>query len=178
MTYRDETPIDVRAFGALVTEAARAAGLELLVEPGRFLVAEAGTLLCRVLYRKRSGGKEIVITDAGMTDLLRPALYGAYHAIDPVHPRPGRIVADIVGPVCETGDFLALDREFPDVGPGDLLAVRTVGAYGAVMASNYNARPRAAAVLVDAGRWAVTRDRETYEDLVRADRATLDWSVP
>jgi diaminopimelate decarboxylase len=174
--YEDERPPDLRAFGRIVREAARRTGLEILVEPGRFLVAAAGVLLTRVLYRKRSGGREIAVTDAGMTELLRPSHYQAYHHIEPVRPRRRRKVRiDVVGPVCESGDFLALDREMPDIEAGDLLAVRTAGAYGYSMASNYNARPRAAEIMVDDGKYAVTTERETYADLIRLERHAMDW---
>jgi diaminopimelate decarboxylase len=153
--------------------------LRLEIEPGRFLVAEAGVLLTRVLYRKRSGGKNYVITDAGMTELMRPSHYQAYHRIEPVVPPPPggrRDVVDVVGPVCESGDFLGLERELGEVGPGDLLVVHSAGAYGHVMASNYNSRPRVPEVLVDAGRHAVVRERERYDDLVRGEHAMPTWS--
>jgi diaminopimelate decarboxylase len=171
--YRDEPEPDLGTYGAILRAAAGSLGdVELLVEPGRFLVAASGTLLTRVLYRKQAGEKQFVICDAGMTELLRPSHYDAYHRIEAVRETAGTIVADVVGPVCETGDFLALDRSVPDVGPGDLLAIHTVGAYGAVMSSHYNARPRAAEVMVDAGRWAVVTAREEYEDLVRKEAET------
>jgi len=174
--YEDEKPPDLRAYGKIVRDVAKRTGLEILVEPGRFLVADAGTLLTRVLYRKRSGGREIAVTDAGMTELLRPSHYQAYHHIEPVRPRQRALARiDVVGPVCESGDFLALDREMPDIEAGDLLAVRTAGAYGYSMASNYNARPRAAEVLVDGDRYAVTTEREEYQDLIRLERHALDW---
>lgn len=174
--YEDEAPPDLRAYGRIVRDAARRTRLEVLVEPGRFLVADAGTLLTRVLYRKRSGGREIAVTDAGMTELLRPSHYQAYHHIEPVRPRQRSTVRiDVVGPVCESGDFLALDRAMPDIEAGDLLAVRTAGAYGYSMASNYNARPRAAEVLVDGDRYAVTTEREEYADLIRLERHALEW---
>ncbi len=173
--YDDESEPDLRAYGAIVTAAANTLGAELLVEPGRFFVAAAGVLLTRVLYRKASGAKQYLICDAGMTELLRPSHYDAFHRIEPVQPRAGRIVADVVGPVCETGDFLALDRELPDVGPGDLLAIHTTGAYGYVMSSHYNARPRVREVLVDGARWAVVTEREDYEDLVRLEAASPVW---
>jgi diaminopimelate decarboxylase len=173
--YSDEEPADVERFAAGVIEATRGLGLTLVLEPGRFLVAEAGVLVARVLYRKRSGGKEYVITDAGMNDLVRPSHYDAYHAISAVEPRGATLTADVVGPVCESGDFLALDRAVDDVRPGDLVAVHTAGAYGFVMASNYNSRPRPAEVLVDGARYAVVTERERYEDLVRQERAALDW---
>jgi len=175
VSYGGEPGGDVEAYARVVSGAARAAGLTLVLEPGRFLVADAGILLTRVLYRKRSGAKTYVITDAGMTDLLRPSHYQAYHAVEPVVPRAGRDLVDVCGPVCESGDFLALDRELEAVEPGDLLVVRTAGAYGFVMASNYNARPRPAEVMVDGGRWAVVRVRETTADLVAHESATPDW---
>jgi diaminopimelate decarboxylase len=145
-------------------------GLEILIEPGRSIVAEAGLLLTRVLYRKSNGGKEFVIVDAAMNDLLRPALYNSHHEILPLRQnQAGTITADVVGPVCETGDFLARGREMPNVMPGDLLAIRTAGAYGFVAASNYNARPRPPEILVEGATYRVVRKRETYEDLIRGE---------
>jgi len=151
---------------------ARLAGrnLHVMIEPGRSIVGEAGILLTRVLYRKKTGEKEFVVVDAAMNDLIRPALYGAYHEILPVRQTgtlPMRV--DVVGPVCETGDFLARDREMPEVFPGDLLAIRSAGAYGFAQSSNYNARPRAAEVLVENDRWRTIRRRETYADLIRGE---------
>lgn len=144
--------------------------LHVTIEPGRSIVGEAGVLLTRVLYRKQNGVKEFVIVDAAMNDLIRPALYRSHHEIIPLRQNDrGAIRADIVGPVCETGDFLARDREMANVLPGDLLAVCTAGAYGFVQASNYNARPRAAEVLVEGSKWRVVRAREAYEDLVRGE---------
>jgi diaminopimelate decarboxylase len=144
--------------------------LRLVLEPGRSLVAAAGVLLTRVLYVKDTRSKRFVIVDAGMNDLLRPALYEAYHRIEPVGPpRDGGRRVDVVGPVCESSDFLARDRELPEVAVGELLAVRDTGAYGFVMASNYNLRPRPAEVMVEEGRVRLLRRRETFEDLVRAE---------
>ncbi len=144
--------------------------LRLVLEPGRSLVAAAGILLTRVLYVKDTRSKRFVIVDAGMNDLLRPALYEAYHRIEPVEPpRDGGRRVDVVGPVCESSDFLARDRELPEVAVGELLAVRDTGAYGFVMASNYNLRPRPAEVMVEEGRVRLLRRRETFEDLVRAE---------
>lgn len=177
VSYGGEAPGDVDAFGALARGAAQESGLTLIVEPGRFLVADAGVLLTRVIYRKRSGGKEYVIADAGMTELVRPSHYQAYHHVEAVDTTPGRLVADVVGPVCESGDFLALDREIEAVDEGALLAVRTAGAYGFVMASNYNSRPRPPEVLVEDGRFAVVTARESYEDLVRNERVTPAWEA-
>ena len=131
-------------------------------------------LLVRVLYLKQSGNRHFVIVDGGMNDLIRPSLYGAYHRIWPVRTdlpvdEGGTVLCDIVGPICESGDFLAKDRRLPEVEEGDLLAVFSAGAYGASMASNYNGRPRPAEVLVDGDAWRVVRRRETFEDLLRAE---------
>jgi len=175
VSYGGEPATDLEAFAALAQLAAQESGLELLVEPGRFLVADAGILLTRVLYRKRSGGKEYVIADAGMTELMRPSHYQAYHHIEAVAPTTARLVVDVVGPVCESGDFLALDRELEAAEPGDLLAVRTAGAYGFVMASNYNSRPKPPEVLVDGGRFGVVTARERHEDLTRHERIVPTW---
>jgi len=145
--------------------------ITLLLEPGRFLIAQAGALVTRVLYMKKNGEKTFVITDAGMNDLIRPALYQAHHEIVPVTPRKGarKITADIVGPVCETGDFFARDRELPAVQPGDLLAILDAGAYGMSLASNYNSRPRPAEVLVHGKRVRLIRRRETSSDMLAAE---------
>jgi diaminopimelate decarboxylase len=146
--------------------------LQLLLEPGRFLVAHAGTLLARVLYLKKNGSKTFVIIDAAMNDLIRPSLYQAHHEIIPVAPRKGarKLTADIVGPVCETGDFFARDRELPAVRPGDLVAILDAGAYGQSLASNYNSRPRAAEVLVEGKRARLIRRRETPADMLATER--------
>jgi diaminopimelate decarboxylase len=146
-------------------------GLTVMIEPGRSIVGPAGVLLTRVLYRKKSPSKEFVIVDAAMNDLIRPSLYKAHHEILPLRHLPsGAIVADVVGPVCETGDFLARDRELADVQPGDYLAISSAGAYGFVQSSNYNSRPRAAEVLVEGNQWRIVRDRETYRDLIRGEK--------
>jgi diaminopimelate decarboxylase len=145
-------------------------GLTIMIEPGRSIVGQAGVLLTRVLYRKKSPAKEFIVVDAAMNDLIRPALYKAHHDIRPLRQTEGAIVvADIVGPVCETGDFLARDREIADVQPDSWLAVYSAGAYGFVQASNYNSRPRGAEVLVEGGTWRVIRSRETPEDLMRGE---------
>jgi len=139
----------------------------LLIEPGRFLVAQAGALLTRVLYVKRQGQKTFVITDAAMNDLIRPALYQAHHEIVPVRRRKGKArLVDVVGPVCETGDFFARDRKLAPVEPGDLLALLDAGAYGMAQSSNYNTRPRAAEVLIEGGNARLIRRRETMADLL------------
>jgi diaminopimelate decarboxylase len=162
---------DLEAFLKKIRALVEGQELFLLFEPGRSIVAEAGVLLTRVLYRKRTAAKEFIVVDAAMTELIRPALYGAHHEIVPLRaPRiPGTVIADVVGPVCESSDFLAKDREMGQVMPGEYVAVMTAGAYGWVASSNYNARPRSAEVLVEAGAWRVVRKRETYEDLVRGE---------
>jgi diaminopimelate decarboxylase len=148
-------------------------GLEILIEPGRSIVAEAGVLLTRVLYRKSNGTKHFVIVDAGMNDLIRPALYQSHHQIVPLRENTaGTMIADVVGPVCETGDFLARNREIAQALPGDFLAVCTAGAYGFVASSNYNARPRPPEILVDGDHYRVIRKRETYDDLIRGESST------
>jgi diaminopimelate decarboxylase len=146
-------------------------GCELILEPGRRLTADAGFLLTRVLFTKSSEARDFVVVDAAMNDLLRPSLYQAHHGIEPVGPpRASECTVDVVGPVCESGDFLARDRVLPAVEPGDLLLVRSAGAYGFAMSSNYNGRLRAAEVLVRGARFALVRERERLEDLVRGER--------
>lgn len=170
--YRDETPLAPAALAAQVVPPVRRAGLALTIEPGRFLVGGAGVLLTGVLSRKHSGGKDLVIVDAGMNDLVRPSHYMAYHEMTEVetHGRPAAAV-DVVGPVCETGDFLARDRVLPALERGERIAVLGAGAYGFVMASNYNTRPRPAEIMVDGGRWWVARPREAIAELYRSERA-------
>ncbi len=165
----------ISAFASELRQRAARLDLHVFIEPGRSIVGNAGVLLTRVLYRKRSGEKEFVIVDGAMNDLIRPALYGAHHEILPVREsnRP-KIRADVVGPVCETGDFLARDRELSEVLPGDLLAICSAGAYGFVQSSNYNARPRAAEVLIEGSAaegatWRVVRTRESFDDLIRGE---------
>jgi len=175
VTYDTEHPIDIERFGQGVKKIIQPTGLELILEPGRFLVGNSGVLLTRVLYRKHSGGKDFIITDAGMNDLLRPSHYNAFHGIEAVTPRGGKVVADVVGPICESGDFFGLHREVDDVQPGDLVVVRSSGAYGFAMSSNYNSRPRAAEVLVERGRYGVVTEREDYSDLVRKEKLEQDW---
>ncbi|MFL5527935.1 MAG: diaminopimelate decarboxylase [Gemmatimonadaceae bacterium] len=169
VTYDVERSVDVHHFGEVIRALVSGSGLRIILEPGRYLVGNAGILLTRVLYRKRSGGKEFIIADAGMTDLLRPSHYNAFHRIEAVNPRGASTVADVVGPICESGDFLARDRQIDDAQPGDLLAVQSTGAYGFVMSSNYNSRPRPAEVLVDGDKFAVITERESYEDLIRKE---------
>ena len=142
----------------------------MALEPGRYISGNAGILLARVLYRKSSGSRQFVIVDAGMNDLIRPSLYRAHHEIIPVRKNAlPPVKADVVGPVCESGDFLARNREMANAMPGDFLAVCAAGAYGFVQSSNYNSRPRAAGVLVEGGAWRVIRAREKYADLVRGE---------
>ncbi|MBI4247748.1 MAG: diaminopimelate decarboxylase [Candidatus Rokubacteria bacterium] len=170
--YRDETPPSHDEYARVLVPLLRELGVTVLVEPGRSIVGNAGALLTRVLYRKETPDKKFVVVDAAMNDLIRPAMYNAYHDIRPVaEARRGAPTekADVVGPVCESGDFLAKDRELPRPEEGDLLAVMSAGAYGFVMASNYNTRPRAVEVLVDGDRYAIVRRRETYEDLVAGE---------
>jgi diaminopimelate decarboxylase len=177
IAYTDERPLDPAAFAGAVAPLQAATGLDLLVEPGRFLVGNAGLLLTRVLYRKTSGGRTILVTDAGMGDLLRPSLYRAEHPIRQVGgaaDAPAELV-DVVGPICETGDFLALDRTLPRTDPGAVLAVGGAGAYGFVMSSQYNSRPRPAEVLVDGERWGIARARESLDDLTRGERVEPSW---
>jgi diaminopimelate decarboxylase len=148
----------------------RASGLCIVVEPGRSIVGPAGVLITRVLYRKKNGDKEFVVVDAAMNDLIRPSLYRAHHEIIPLRRRSlPHITADVVGPICESGDFLARDREMENVLSGDFLAACTAGAYGFVLSSNYNSRPRVPEVLVEGAKSRIIRQRETYEDLVRGE---------
>ena len=175
VTYDTEQAADVSGFGAGIVEAVKPTGLELILEPGRFIVGNAGVLVTTVLDRKVSGGKSYIVTDAGMNDLLRPSHYQAYHRIESTGDRGKQLVADVVGPICESGDFFALDRMVDDVAVGERLAVLSAGAYGFVMASNYNSRPRTPEVLVDGDRFAVVRKREEYADLVRNEVVSADW---
>ena len=173
--YDSEQPPDLDAFAKSIGPMVKGSGLTLVMEPGRFIVGNAGALVSRVLYRKSSGGKHYVIADAGMTELLRPSHYGAFHRIEAVKDVDRKVTADVVGPICESGDFLALDRQIVDVQPDDLIAVFDTGAYGYVMASNYNSRPRAAEVLVDGKRFAIVTARESYDDLTRLEVAEPQW---
>jgi diaminopimelate decarboxylase len=143
----------------------------LIFEPGRVIVGNAGSLITRVLYTKAGPVKNFLVVDAAMNDLVRPSLYGSYHHIQPVfdHGRQ-QLTVDVVGPICETGDFLARDRSLPQVEPGELLAVMSAGAYGFAMSSNYNSRPRPAEILVSDDKFEVIRSRETYDDLLRGER--------
>jgi len=160
----------VRAYAAAVCAALEGFQGRLLLEPGRFLVAQAGALVARVLNVKQNGRKTFVIIDAAMNDLIRPALYQAYHEIVPVKPRRGRArTVDVVGPVCETGDFFARDRKLAPVEPGDLVALLDAGAYGMVQSSNYNSRLRPAEVLVEGKSHRLIRRREGMKDLLATE---------
>ena len=170
ISYDGEATPSIEAYIATVRKASEDLGLTLVLEPGRVIAGNAGILVCRVIRKKAHGGKRFLIVDAGMNDLLRPALYGSFHRLVPVHPREGREVVDVVGPICESSDFLAHDREVDRFEPGDLMAVMTAGAYGFSLASNYNSRPRPAEVLVDGDSFSVVRRRETYEDLIRLEK--------
>jgi diaminopimelate decarboxylase len=181
--YRTNEGLPPAAFAEVILPAVREAGCQLILEPGRFIVGNAGILVSRVLYTKDSGGRHFVCQDGGMNDLLRPTLYDAFHRIWPVAPPPGVPAppadyeaeipgtrrTDVVGPVCESGDFFAKDRNLPEMRRDDLLAVFSAGAYGMAMSSNYNSRLRAAEVLVDGTRHRLIRRRETFEDLVRCE---------
>jgi diaminopimelate decarboxylase len=170
ITYDAESPPHPREYARAIIDSLKGIDLQLILEPGRVIVGNAGTLITRVLYRKTAPVKEFVITDAGMNDLMRPSLYKAFHAIQPVVKTVhAPIKADVVGPICESGDFLALDREIPDVKQGDLLAVMSAGAYGFTMSSNYCSRLRVPEVMVAEDRFYVVRARQTYEDLVAGE---------
>lgn len=171
VSYRpeDQAP-EIRSFIGQVRKKVEGSGLYLVVEPGRSIVGKAGALLTRVLYRKCSPAKEFVVVDAAMNDLIRPSLYKSHHEIVPLRrSRRAAIRADVVGPICESGDFLAKDREMENALPGDLLAVATAGAYAFVAASNYNSRVRPPEALVDGANWRIVRQRETLEDLIRGE---------
>ena len=177
ITYEDEIPPDPRQYADAIAGAFRGLPVTIILEPGRVLVGNAGVLLTRMLYTKPSqegagkGKKQFFIVDAAMNDLARPSLYGSYHAIVPVTKRTRRkVVADVVGPICESGDFLARDRELPAFAAGDLVAVMSAGAYGFSMSSTYNSRPRAAEVMVSGSRFEVVREREPLRDLTRGER--------
>ena len=172
ITYSDETPPHPTEYADAMTPLLHAAQCEIILEPGRVITGNAGVMLTRVLYIKETGAKTFAIVDAAMNDLLRPSLYQAHHDILPVRqvPNASEAVFDVVGPVCESGDFLAQGRTMPAVQAGDLLAVMSAGAYGFTMASNYNSRPRTSEILVKGGESFVIRDRETFDDLVRGER--------
>jgi diaminopimelate decarboxylase len=172
ITYDEERPPSPSRYGRAIIREVRGLDLTLIFEPGRVMVGNAGILVTKVLYTKENGGKRFIIVDAAMNDLARPGLYGSYHAIKPV--RKGRrrreVVADVVGPICESGDFLAKDRELPPFESGELMSVMSAGAYSFSMSSNYNSRPRVAEVMVRGREFAVVRARESYRDLVKGEK--------
>jgi len=186
--YKGHEARTIEEFARVIVPAVRASGCRLALEPGRWIAGNSGILVSRVIYTKKSGEKRFLIQDAAMNDLIRPALYESFHRIWPVHippnmpappsdfeaTSPGTEPCDIVGPVCESGDFLAKDRPLPPLERGDLLAIFSAGAYGMVMASNYNTRPRAPEVLVDGSGARLVRRRETYDDLVLQERLGID----
>jgi diaminopimelate decarboxylase len=168
--YKDEEPPQPDEYAAALIRGLEGLDVTLILEPGRVIVGNAGILITEVLYVKETNEKKFVVVDGGMNDLIRPALYGSYQAICPVIERNvDTILADVVGPICESGDFFAKDREIPRPQPGDLLAVMSAGAYGFAMASNYNARPRPPEVLVDGDRFYVVRERESFEGLIKGE---------
>ncbi len=168
ITYKDESPPLPKDLANCLLPLLKNKRGKLILEPGRSIVGNAGILVTKILYTKKTENKNFFIVDAGMNDLIRPTLYGSYHEIQPVVSKDrDKIVVDIVGPICESGDFLAKDREIEKLSPGEYLAVMSAGAYGFSMASNYNSRPRAAEVLVKGDRYTLIRKRETYKDLIR-----------
>ncbi len=170
ITYQQEEPPHPREYAQSLLREMAEIECTLILEPGRVIVGNAGILVTKVLYTKEGGEKNFIVVDAAMNDLIRPSLYGSYQRIQPVHIRESyEIVADVVGPICESGDFLAKDRKLPKVEPGELLAVMSAGAYGFSMASNYNSRPRAAEVLVAKDRFYIVREREDYDDLIKGE---------
>ena len=171
ITYQDEQPPAPDEYGQAIREGLAGIEARVVLEPGRVIVGNAGVLVTRVLYRKSGETKDFIVVDAGMNDLLRPSLYDAFHDVRPVdESRAGKhVVADVVGPICETGDFLSRDRQVPDVGQGQLLAMMSAGAYGFTMSSNYCSRRRAAEVMVRGGGFEVVRRRQSYDDLVAGE---------
>jgi diaminopimelate decarboxylase len=178
ITYEDEEPPHPVEYAANILEEFRGFGCTLILEPGRVIVGNAGVLISKVLYIKENEEKRFVIVDAGMNDLVRPSYYGSYHQILPVkEERREEFVADVVGPICESSDFLAKGRRIPKIGPGELVAVMSAGAYGFSMSTNYNSRLKVAEVLVRDDQMYVIRQREDYEDLVRGERIP-DFLIP
>lgn len=179
--YQEEQPPALPDYAEAMRQVVAPLGCTLILEPGRALVGNAGALVTRVLYTKQNAARQFVVVDAGMNDLIRPSLYGAYHAILPVEETragTGPVVVDVVGPVCESGDFLARDRALPPAHPGDLLAVMSAGAYGSSMASNYNSRPLIPEVLVRGDEYFVIRERQAYADLIRGEKVPAFLSAP
>ena len=174
VVYEDEVLINTKEYANAIKSAIKGLDLTIVCEPGRFMTANGGYLLTKVLYEKRNGDKRFTIVDAAMNDLLRPSLYKAYHKIELVQPKEGELSpTDIVGPICESGDFLGKNVQMPKLESGDLLVVKSVGAYGFTMSSNYNTRPRACEVACENGECRVIRKREEFDDLVAAERLYL-----
>jgi diaminopimelate decarboxylase len=185
--YRKQEALAAAEFAKVIIPAIKETGCQLVLEPGRFIVGNAGILVSKVLYNKETGGKRYIIQDAAMNDLIRPTLYDSFHRIWPVAPSSsvpecpddfeadiaGTLVQDVVGPVCESGDFLAKARNLPEMKAGELMAIFSAGAYGMTMSSNYNARCRAAEVLISGSSHRLIRRRETYEDLVACEMECL-----
>jgi diaminopimelate decarboxylase len=170
INYHDETPPLPAEYAKAIIDGLQGLDITLILEPGRVIVGNAGILLTEVQYLKETDTKNFVIVDGGMNDLIRPALYGSYQAVQPVTRNSGdKIVADVVGPICESGDFFAKDREIARPKRGDLLAIMSAGAYGFTMASNYNSHPKPPEVLVDGDKYYVIRSRETFDDLIRGE---------
>jgi diaminopimelate decarboxylase len=170
ITYDSEAPPQPADYARAIVDSLKGAPIRLILEPGRVLVGNAGILVTQVLYRKTAGEKSFIVVDAGMNDLLRPSIYKAFHGITPVEKNTAEpLVADVVGPICESGDFLAQDRKIFSTGRGDLLAVMSAGAYGFAMSSNYCSRLKVAEVMVQGDRFEVVRRRQTYADLVAGE---------
>jgi len=169
ISYNGELPPSTASYAQFVKDATSDLGMTLILEPGRSIVGNAGTLLTRVTFTKKQGAKQFVIVDAGMNDLIRPALYGSHHQIWSVKETTETEIVDVVGPICESTDFIAKDRDLPVFTRGDLAAVMSAGAYGFSLSSNYNSRPRVAEVMVSGNKYEVIRRRETYEDLIRQE---------
>jgi diaminopimelate decarboxylase len=179
--YRDgrDQPVSITDYAQIIRSTLQGFKGRILLEPGRWLVAEAGVLLTRVLRIKQGRLRRFLVVDAAMTELLRPSLYDAWHEIVPISRRPDATqIYDVVGPVCETSDTFAVGRQLPPCDQGDLLMIKTTGAYGAAMASNYNSRPLAAEVLLDRGRYAVVRRRQTFEEMTAGEQPALKWASP
>ncbi len=170
IVYEDEQLLDLSAYAQWVNDIIVPLGTEIIMEPGRYLVGNAGVLLSEVLYVKETAEKSFLVLDAAMNDLIRPTLYEAYHGVEPVRNRDAALKTyDVVGPVCETGDTFASGRDIPEMKAGDLAVIKSAGAYGFCMASNYNTRPLPAEVLVSGDKYAVIRKRQRVEDILTQD---------
>ena len=169
--YKNENPQTAQSYANKILPILEKTGLKIIMEPGRFIVGNAGIFVTKVVYVKDNGVKKFVIVDGGMNDLIRPMLYDAYHEIVPVkETKAAKVKVDVVGPICESGDFFAHDRLLAKVGKGDLLAIMSAGAYGYVMASNYNVRGRVPEVMVRGSKFEITKERESFKDLMRGEK--------